>query len=67
MEKLEKFQTDGYATNDYFIDVENGIELVGKIEARGAHINCDKLIDSIKQAVEEALTKDLSLLGENVK
>ena len=67
MEKLEKFQTGGYATNDYFIDVENDIELVGKIEARGIHINRDKLNDSIKQAVEQALAKDLSLLGENVK
>ena len=67
MEKLEKFQTGGYATNGYFIDVENNIELVGKIEARGIHINRDKLPDSIKRAVEEALAKDLSLLGENVK
>ena len=67
MEKLEKFQTGGYATNDYFIDVENSIELVGEIEAIGIHINRDRLPDCLKQAVEQALTKDLSLLGENVK
>ena len=67
MEKLEKFQTGGYATNGYFIDVENNIELVGKIETRGIHINRDKLNDSIKQAVEQALAKDLSLLGESAK
>ena len=67
MSKLEKFKTGGYATNGYFIDVENSIELVGEIEARGIHINRDKLNESIKRAVEEALAKDLSLLGENVK
>ena len=67
MAKSEKFQNGGYATNGYFIDVENNIELVGKIEARGIHINCNELSNSIKQAVEEVLTKDLSLLGENVK
>ena len=67
MAKSEKFQTGGYATNGYFIDVENNIELVGKIEARGIHINRNKLADSIKQAVEEVLTRDLSLLGESAK
>lgn len=67
MAKLEKFQTGGYVANGYFIDVENDSELVGEIEARGIHINCDKLPDSIKQAVEETLAKDLSLLGESVK
>ena len=67
MAKLEKYQTGGYSTNDYFIDVENNCELVGKIEARGIHINRDKLNDSIRQAVEQALAKDLSLFGENVK
>ena len=67
MSKLEKFKTGGYATNGYFIDVENSIELVGEIEARGIHINRDKLPDSLKQAVEKALAKDLSLFGESVK
>ena len=67
MARLKKFQTGGYATNDYFIDVENSIELVGEIEARGMHINCDKVPDSIKKAVEGKLTKYLSLLGESAK